>query len=187
MGTRTLTSRIFNSKTKALLGILVGGVILVGIAVAAVSAIGNKTPLLDSQGPSIHINKTLTIIPRTKDGRPTDGKMPMTITTANMTDSILVQGQTASARNGKTFLVVYADLQNNYQVALYATPLDLLRLVRPDGKRIAPSVSQGNVEIRPLSVKTTNVGFVVEPNEKSFTIEVGEIDGPKQAVQINFK
>ncbi|MDP2671267.1 MAG: DUF4352 domain-containing protein [bacterium] len=165
---------------------IVGLIIVFFIGKTALGAIGSDTGS-SSSSTSVNIGKNFDSIGRTKDGRPTDGTLPIKLTNAQITDKVLVQGQNATARNGKTFIVIYLEVENKYQVPLYTTPLDLFRLVRSDGKRIAPSVSQGNVEVRPISVKRSNVAFVIDRNEKNFTIELGEIRGEKQAVQINFR
>ncbi len=175
----------FNKKTKLFFSIVVVGIVLIGVAAVASGAFNPK----GSQGkdPGIQIDQTFESIGRVKDGRPTDGTLPIKITSAEITDSVLVKGQRAYTRNNKLFLVVYLEIENKYPVTLYSKPVDLLRLVRADGKRAAPSVSQGDVEIRAISVKRTNVAFVIDRGEKNFTIEVGEVDGEKQAIQVNFK
>src|SRR3990167_5580311 len=176
---------LFNKKTKLVLGLVVAAIAFLLLANFVAKAVGNKPS--SNNGPAISVDKTFQSTGRTKDGRLTDGTLPIKITTAEITDNILVKGQKATTRNGKLFLLVYLEIENKYQVALYSKPVDLLRLVRTDGKRIAPSVSQGDVEIRPLSVKRTNVAFVIDAKEKNFTIEVGEVKGNKEAIQINFK
>lgn len=174
-----------NKKKRTLIGFLVAAIGLVIVGVAAVAAFSNNSlnPISKS---SVDISKNFSVVARTKDGRPTDGTFPIKVTTAELTDNVLVQGKKATARNGKIFLVVYLEIENKYNVTLYNKPLDLLRLVRSDGKRIAPSVSQGDVEVRAISVKRTNVAFVVDKGEKNFTIEIGEIKGKKEAIQIKF-
>ena len=104
-----------------------------------------------------------------------------------MANSLLVQGKRAKTREGKTFLIINMEVENTYSVPLYSFPVDIVRLVREDGKRIAPSVHQGTVEVRPISTKKSNVGFVVDPNDKDFKLEVGEVSGEKEILEISFK
>ena len=79
------------------------------------------------------------------------------------------------------------EIENTYKVALYTFPVDLFRFVRGDGQKFAPSTHQGTVTIRPQSTKKSNVAFVVEPTDKKFTIEVGEIGKEKQTLEITFR
>lgn len=179
-----------NHKTKSVIAIVIAAVILLGVGAGIVLAInalrGNPQP-----GPTLTINKSFNSIGRTKDGRQvTDGSvpanLPIKLTTAQITDNVYVNGQKATARNGKLLLVINLEIENKYQASLFSKPYNLMRLVRSDGKRIAPSVYQGDVEVLPISVKKSNLAFVIEPNEKNFTVEVGEINGKKEAIQINF-
>lgn len=173
-----------NKRTKLFLIILLGGVALLGIAAVASGSFGPKPQSVTS--PGVQINQSFDSTGRVKDGRPTDGTLPIKLTSAEITDNVLVKGQKAFTRNNKLFLVIYLEIENKYPVTLYSKPVDLLRLVRSDGKRVAPSVSQGDVEVRAISVKRTNIAFVIDKGEKNFTIEVGEVKESKEAVQINF-
>jgi len=135
---------------------------------------------------SVIINKEYSVTAKTQDKKLTNGKFTVKITSAQFSDSILVQGKKAKPVEGKVFLVVNMEIENTYKVPLYAFPVDLLRFIRNDGQGFAPSVHQGSVEIRPQSTKKSNVAFVVLPTEKRFKLEVGEVGGIKQTLQINF-
>ncbi len=154
--------------------------ILVLLAVWAQSGI--------SQKPTAKINQAFSTQARTENKvRVRDADLFVTINGADIDNSLLVQGKRARTREGKTFLILNMEVENEFQVPLYIFPVDLLRLVRDDGKKIAPSVHQGTVEIRPISTKKSNVGFVIDPDEKSFKLEIGELSGEKQLLEISFK
>ena len=154
--------------------------ILLGLGIWAQQGIGGK--------PQAKINKEFNVQARTRDKiRVSDANLKVNLVNAEMAGSLLVQGKRAKTREGKTFLIINMEVENTYAVPLYSFPIDLLRLVREDDKRIAPSVHQGTVEVRPISTKKSNVGFVVDPNEKNFKLEVGEISGEKEILEISFK
>lgn len=154
--------------------------ILIAIGVWAQSGIGGN--------PQANINQDFSVQARTKDKlRVRDTDLLVTLTNTTINNTLLIQGKRASTREGKTFLIINMEVENQFKVPLYIFPIDLLRLVREDGKRIAPSVHQGTVEVRPVSTKKSNVGFVIDPNEKDFKIEVGEVNRDKQVIEISFK
>lgn len=154
--------------------------ILIAIGVWAQSGIGGN--------PQANINQNFSVQARTNDKlRVRDADLSVTLTDTTINNTLLIQGKRASTREGKTFLIINMEVENQFQVPLYIFPIDLLRLVREDGKRIAPSVHQGTVEVRPVSTKKSNVGFVIDPNEKDFKIEVGEVNRDKQVIEISFK
>lgn len=160
--------------------IIVALAILVGIGVWAQQGVDEK--------PQAKVGQDLAVQARTKEKvKVRDADLGVKLTNAEIANSLLVQGKRAKTREGKTFLILNMEVENPFSVPLYIFPIDLLRLVRTDGKRIAPSVHQGTVEIRPISTKKSNVGFVIEPSDKNFQIEFGELTGDKQLLQISFK
>lgn len=150
------------------------------VAVWAQSGVSSK--------PQAEINQGFSVQARTSEKvRVRDADLSVTLTNADIDNVLLVQGKRATTREGKTFLIITMEVENQFEVPLYIFPIDLLRLVREDGKPVAPSVHQGTVEIRPVSVKKSNVGFVINPDEKDFRIEVGDVSAEKQILEISFK
>lgn len=136
-------------------------------------------------GESRALGNSFEITSRSSDGSSLDKKMKINLTNANITNQILIQGKRAKTRKGKLFLIVTMELSNDEPSVVYSFPVDLIRLARED-KKFAPSVHQGRVEIRPTSTKVSNVGFVIEEDEKNFTLELGEISETKQSVSVDF-
>jgi hypothetical protein len=134
---------------------------------------------------TVGVNKDYTVIAKTSDQRSTNGNLKLKITDAKITNSLLVQGNLATPVKGKVFLVINMEVENPYKVSLYVFPVELFRLVRDDGQKFAPSVHQGTVQIHPNSTKKSNVGFVVQPSDKKFKIEVGDI-GAQKTIEIVF-
>lgn len=159
------------------LGVVLTLIVLLVVFVKNVNIGSEKT---------IEINKSYDIVARTQERQRTDGNFNIRITNSEFADFILVQGKRATPIKGKVFMVVNMEIENPYPVALYAFPVDLFRLIREDGSKFAPSVHQGSVQIRPEATKKSNVGFVVDPSEKKFKLEVGDINNPKETLEINF-
>ena len=132
------------------------------------------------------LNQSVWVIGRDKNGDVTNDWVELAFTKAEKTKSVLVKGKSATAKDDKYFLVLYFEVKNKSNRALYILPMDLVRLVKSEDKHFAPSVHQSIVEVRPISTKVSNVGFVVEKNEKDFVLKVGEVGGEKNEVKVNF-
>ena len=137
--------------------------------------------------PTVKIDRSYTIVAKTKEGQRTDGRLKLTVLNAQIAPSILVQGKVARPVKGKVFLVLNLEIENSYKVPLYTLPVDLFRFIGGGGQKYPPSTSQGRVEIRPESTKKSNVAFVVTPGDKKFKIEVGDVNESKELLEITFK
>lgn len=134
---------------------------------------------------SVEVNTTFEFVGRDPDGAPLNQTLPLTFTKASKQSEVIIQGKPATAKNDKLFLVLDFEVVNSSTQPYYLLPVDLVRLV--DGeKKIAPSVHQGKLEIRPISTKESNLGFVVDKKQKEFKFEVGEIENEKQEFTIRF-
>src|SRR5205807_5020533 len=110
----------------------------------------------------------------------------MKISRAEKTDTVLIQGQRSRTINGKSFLILYFDIDNPDNQLYFTNTNDLFRLVDQSGKRVAPAVHQGTIDIRPDATKSSEVGFVMDKGSNKFTIEIGQTDGRKKTIEINF-
>lgn len=135
---------------------------------------------------SITLNRTFEFIGRDQKGNPTENYLTLTISKATKQDSVTIQGQNAKAKDGKIFLVLDFGVKNDTQRVLYLLPVDLFRLVMNENTKVAPSAHQGLVEVRPVSTKFSNLGFVVDEKQKEFKFEVGEVEGEKQEMTVKF-
>ena len=162
------------------------GAIVLVLVIAGFFIFGRDKSESDENKPTVKIGRTYEVIARTQERQKTNGRFTLTVTDAQFADSILVQGKRARPIKGRVFLVINMEIENSYKVPLYAFPVDLFRFVRSDGKKFAPSTHQGTVQIRPESTKKSNVAFVVLPTDKKFKIEVGDVNSPKETIEINF-
>jgi hypothetical protein len=136
-------------------------------------------------GKLLPLKQEFEVVAKTKEGKNTNGKFQLEVVSAHKAESLLIQGQRVIARNNKVFLVVNMEISNSYKVALYNQPVDSFRLIGSDGKRYAPTAHQGNVEVRPESTKTSNVGFVVPEDQKKFKVEVGDLNSDKVILEFS--
>lgn len=134
---------------------------------------------------SLEVGKTFEFVGRDPDGVPLNQTLSLTFTHASKQSEVIIQGKSATAKNDKIFLVLDLKVTNTTTLPYYLLPVDLVRLA--DGEeRIAPSVHQGRLEIRPISTKESNLGFVVDQKQNEFKFEVGEIENEKQEFTIRF-
>lgn len=171
----------FFSKPKRIVYLVIGVFAAVGIYSIFFSGTNNNSV----SGKLLPLKQNFDVVAKTKDGKNTNGKFQVEVTSAHKAESLLIQGQKVIARNKKVFLVVNMEISNSYKVALYNQPVDSFRLIGADGKRYAPTAHQGNVEVRPESTKTSNVGFIVPVDQKKFKVEVGDLNSDKVILEFS--
>ncbi|MCL4367149.1 hypothetical protein M1563_03180 [Patescibacteria group bacterium] len=155
----------------------------------------NNTPLasqtsnnsLSNPVATTDVNKDFTFsIPGTNGAEATDIKY--TIQNAELRKDILVQGQKATAVSGRLFLILNLKLSNTTDKTVTVNTRNYVRLALDDNTSewFAPDIHNDPVEVQPISVKQTRIGFPVDQNIKHFKIQVGEIDGDKSLLDLNF-
>lgn len=113
-------------------------------------------------------------------------EVKFTLAQAELKDQIRVKGVPKNADSNNQFLLLRLEIENSSTDDLSITPSDLIRLVREEGKMFAPDFHNATVIIDPLSVRKDLVSFVVPATEKNFSFLVGELDGDKETVVVNF-
>lgn len=157
------------------------------IIVAARSISGQSTKILPiSQTKTSYIGKSFQFSVTDADGKPTDLSLAMNLTNAELTKKILIQGQPATARDTKIFLILNLEISNAGKQQLKISPVNLIRLIDSSGKLFAPDVHNDEVTIEPISTKKTRVGFVVDEGTSNFKIQVGEVNGQKELINVKF-
>jgi hypothetical protein len=176
----TIKKFVLQHKTKLIL-LFIASIFLFGISK---SRANNEPDPSELVGAPIDIGRSFDLRAKNKDGDTLVQTLNVTATTAQLQKRVLVRGNWIKARDGKLFLVVNLDVKNSINAPLYAVSQDWIRLVEQDDKKKAPTAHQGTVEIRPLSTKETNVGFVVDEGQKQFKLEVGATDGLGEIIEI---
>lgn len=110
------------------------------------------------------------------------------IESAELQDEIIVRGQRAYAVEGRTFLILNIRIVNDYSQAIQINARDYIRLI-VDGSqdRLAPDIHNDPVEIQAISTKPTRLGFPIDSDFESLTLQVGEINGDKQSINLDLK
>ena len=110
------------------------------------------------------------------------------IQSAELDNQIIVKGQLATAVQGRVFLVLNLKITNNYTKSVQLNTRDYVRLIVNNSKdRLAADIHNDPVDVEAISTKYTRIGFPIDSNFKNLKLEVGEITGPKQTIQLNFK
>lgn len=113
-------------------------------------------------------------------------KIKFTIQTIERKDEIKVKGETRISTKDNDFLLMRIEIENSTSEKLAISPSDLVRIEDERGKLFAPEYHNGAVIIEPLSVRKDLMSFVVNKKLNKFIFHVGELDGQKEKVEVNF-
>lgn len=152
---------------------------------ASANQTADKTEAFQNQ--TINIDKTYSFSGLDDKGKKKD-KIELKITEVEKTDQVVVQDKTYTAQNEKVFLIVNFELKNDSTTGLNIFPGDLLRLIVDDNeeKKYAPDLHNNFVLVAPLSTKVDRVGFVVLQKFENLKLQVGELEGEKEVIEIKF-
>ncbi len=110
-----------------------------------------------------------------------------TLESIELRDQIIVKGETATAVKGRTFAIVNLKLTNNYTKAVQINARDYVRLIIDGSKeKLAADIHNDPVEVQAISTKYTRIGFPIDDKDRKFTLQIGEITGPKKDIKISF-
>ena len=170
-----------------LLAVLILLFLLIGTRI-----IRNKTKTVNTQTSQIKntkiipVNKKFTFPAIDNQGK-VAGVINLTITSAEKTPEVLVKDQTYKAKEGKLFLIIDLELQNDSTNRLNIYPGDLIRLTIGDSdKKFAPDLHNNLVLVAPISTKVDRVGFVIDTDVKNLKLLIGELEKTKTEVSLNF-
>lgn len=133
----------------------------------------------------IVINRQFNIPIRTAKGEASGDTLKITLTSAENTNKILIQGQPATARDGKSFLILNLEVENSTKNQLTVRPVDLIRMVDANNKSYAPDIHNNDVAVEPISIKKTRAGYVIDDSQKHFKFLIGEVSGNKETIEVN--
>lgn len=132
------------------------------------------------------VSKDINIIIADEDGEELD-PVTMRIDNVELREEIIVQGQKATSVEGRGFLVVNLKLVNPLESGVEINTKDYLRLGENDSNEwLAPDIHNDPVVIQAISTKPTRVAFPVNIETRRFSLQVGEIAGEKEIIEIDF-
>lgn len=133
------------------------------------------------------LNKTFNFPLRDAAGKEVS-KLKYEIQNAELRDEIIVKGQKATAVKGRTFLIINLKITNNYDKSIQLNSKDYIRLiVSGSPEKLAADIHNDPVDVQAISTKFTRLGFPIDDDQKSLTLQVGEISGKKETVTLNLK
>lgn len=110
----------------------------------------------------------------------------MQLESVEIRDEIIVKGQKASSVEGRSFLVVNIKLKNSLEQAVEINSKDYLRLGVSENEWLAPDIHNDPVLVQAISTKPTRVAFPVNSDLRKFSLQLGEIAGDKEKLEIDF-
>jgi len=116
-------------------------------------------------------------------------KLKITVEKASLEKEIVVKGKKNTAVDGRVFLILNLKVQNSYDKSVDIKTRDYFRLSvnGNDQEWLAPEIHNDPVTIQAISTKLTRVGFILYEKDKNPILQIGEINGQKEKVELNLK
>lgn len=116
------------------------------------------------------------------------GKIQYILESAELRDEIIVKGQKATTTKGRTFLIINIKIKNELNKRLQINSRDYIRLSVGENNTewLAGDVHSDPVEVQAISTKFTRVGFPINDTDRNLKLQIGEINGAKEIIDINF-
>lgn len=162
------------------------GIVVRNLKIAAAPA-DNRIPIKGARA-HVDINKDFEFPVSDAKGKELT-KIKFTIENAELRDEIIVNGRKATAVTGRTFLIISLKLTNPYEKGLDVPVKNYLRLTMNgnDKDLFAPDILAGEtVSVQAIASKSARVGFPINDSDKNIVLLVGEINGKKESVPLNF-
>lgn len=150
---------------------------------------GNQAIVIPDATSKIDLNKTFTFPLRDEDNEEV-GNFDYIIENAELRKQIIVKGQRATAVEGRIFLIVNLKITNNLAQQMELPSRSYLRVVvNNNSELLAADIHNDPVEVLGKSTKYTRLGLAINDTDTKnpIILQVGEIDGEKQTIELNFK
>lgn len=131
------------------------------------------------------LNKVFNFPLRDQTGKEVS-KFTYEVQSAELRNQIVVKGQRASAVKGRTFLIVNLKITNNYDKNIQLNVKDFIRLTTGNSnEKLAADIHNDPVDVQAISTKYTRVGFPINDTDKNLKLQVGEVTGEKQTINLS--
>lgn len=182
----------FNKKTGLQLAIPLVLILVLGIVVFSVvkKSSGNVAGVSTSSSEvkTLKLNREFKF-PLKDDKGKKAGEFTYVIESAELRKKIIVKGQTATAVEGRIFLVVNIKIINELKQGLSINSRDYIRFETNNNTKelFAADIHNDPVEAQAISTKNTRVGLAINEQDQELKLQVGEIDGTKTTIPLEFK
>lgn len=185
---------IYNTIKPKTYNIIIG---ILGIAIIFAFILGRTTApkiivtrTANDQPPQIKaeqkINKSFTF-PVKDDRGDKIAEIQYTIESADLQDEIIIKGDRAKAVKGRTFFILNIKIENDSNKNMQINSRDYVRISLDGSKELlASEIHNDPVQVQAISTKYTRLGFPINAADKNIILHVGEIDGIKTKIPINF-
>lgn len=115
-------------------------------------------------------------------------KVKFEISDVELRDQIVLRGQPVVAVEGRVFLIVNLKIVNDSTTNVGIMTKDYLRLT-VDGSldKLAPEIHNDPVQVQAISAKLTRAGFAIDDTAKKLVLQVGEISGKKDTIELHLQ
>ena len=136
------------------------------------------------QGQKITLNKSYTFSLQGAGGVD-QSNFQFNVKSYEFTNNVVVNNfYHAIVDESKKILAVNIEINNDTDKAFKIIARDYVRLSVDQGNWTAPDIHSDPVELRPRSSKSTIIGFPLNKMDNVLRIQIGEIDGEKEIIDI---
>ena len=135
---------------------------------------------------TVSLDREWNFVASDRTGTPLETKIAFSLISAEKTNQIYVKNKPVRTTPDKGFLVLSLELENSTGERVYFYSSDYVRLLGLESKKFEADFRNPRFEIAPFSTKKDKLAFLVDAKEKNFQIQVGEITGTIETININF-
>ncbi len=168
--------------------------IVIALAIYGAKIVSSNASSTKAEEPQVAGAKATTTIDKEiefplKDG---DGeevsRIKYKLEKAELRDEIIAKGQKAVAADGRTFLIITVKITNDFNDSISMNTRNYVRLSVNGNQNewLAPNIHNDPVEVQPISTQFTRIGFTVNNSDTGLVLRVGEIEGDKETIDLNF-
>lgn len=114
------------------------------------------------------------------------GKINYSVESGYKSKEIVSKGKRFQATEDKTFLVLNLKLKNDLSQSLKVNSADYIRLSINGNTNewFAPDIQNDPIDLQPISTKAVRLAFTVNSSDKDLMLQVGEVNGAKEAIKL---